>query len=165
MINSDQEKLLLDLRLKRISYGEFKDNFGVVPYLLPVALKNRDAEFTATALSYYFRTGFDTSMCPELIELLLSDFHTRHEDLARVLQFDVRCPAAAPALAEAIRRQFAYLDEMGDYYPFVRKCLYALSTLRTQEAVAYVREFAADPDPEISRLAQHQLDENDNFEG
>ena len=83
--------------------------------------------------------------------------HFEHEDIIRYLQ-DFPDPRSVPVLREAIglKPPLKYLayDDYGAYY---KKCLWALQSIGTPEAIDLIREYAESGLPELRYQATHRL--------
>ena len=77
-----------------------------------------------------------------LCRLLLADYHSRHEDVARYLQ-GLRDPRSVDALYDACFLDLPYFIDDGD--ALARKCTWALSDIGTPEAVAALRRLTDHP--------------------
>lgn len=91
-----------------------------------------------------------------LVELLLADWHMKHEDITLELQ-RLRSPLAVPALQLTATRKFTYL-RYNDSQALARKCTWALADIGTNQAKAKLIELAASGDGGVSAYAQKRLD-------
>ncbi|MGO4500095.1 hypothetical protein AB4114_29895 [Paenibacillus sp. 2RAB27] len=149
-----ERDLVIKLMSRNISEDEFRNEFfsGKHPEqkiirLLERALVERnadDVEFTLFA-------GFDLfteKSVPILCELLVSDSHSRHEDIARSLQ-DLKSPESIESLYAAALLKLDYLD-FDENFALARKCTWALSAINTIESRRKL-ELLAQCDNEIIR--------------
>lgn len=101
------------------------------------------------------RTG-DLDVVPTLIELLGSEAHVRHEDVARWLQ-QLRDPRAVEALHAAALTEHGHLGHDGGH-ALARKCTWALADIGTPEAREKLRLLAEGDDAEIAGDALRRLE-------
>jgi len=107
----------------------------------------------ALGLVFQFRPAAD--YVPLLCELLLADFHTRHEDIALTLE-RLKDPRSLEALYHAAHAHFPYLD-YDDNFALPRKCTWALARIGTPEAFDRLRQLVDSSNPKISAFAQKRL--------
>jgi HEAT repeat protein len=129
---------------------------GYVLELLVEAVRQRDPDGAEAAL--ILASWFDVRgprYLEVLCDLLVADWHTRHEDVARALQL-LGDNNAVPAL-----RYTAELDlpcrDYDDYRALSRKCMWALSDIRTADAVAALESLVQSRNPRVRELAQYHL--------
>ena len=93
---------------------------------------------------------------------LLHEDHYDHEELIRFLQ-DAGDPYAISFLRQAIllKPRLSYLD-YDDYGFYYKKCLWALQSIGTVEAIAVIREFAASMDDALREQARYRLAKIEN---
>jgi HEAT repeat protein len=95
----------------------------------------QDADNVEAALTLMFRFDLiDQRYVRVLCDLLVADWHQRHEDVALALQ-ELSDPAAVPALLRAAVMDLPYLEH-DENRALSRKCIWALSDIRTQDAIA-----------------------------
>ena len=129
---------------------------GLLPGLLSAYIDERDpggVELVLTLLSRFDQYG--PVIVPQMCRLLLADWHTDHEDLARDLQ-RFSDPRAVPALRQAAEIQLEYLS-YNDGQALHRKCMWALSDIRTAEAVTALEELIRSPIEHVRELAAYHL--------
>lgn len=98
----------------------------------------------------------DIDTRPELLcELLAAEWHTRHEEIAGLLQW-VGGDESVPALRAAAEAEFAYRD-FDDSRTLTRRCVWALSDIRTPGAVAALEALAGSAVPRVRELAEYHL--------
>jgi hypothetical protein len=160
----DEEKVVNELYLGRISFEEFRSKH---PELLTndyienefeKAVNSKDKKVLGYLLSVLYQKGFSPELCPYLSDLMIADWHKEHENIAMVLQFDVKCPNSVDNLIKAMEFKFDYLFDMGDYEPFVTKCMYAIGDLGTDYALKRLNDLVECDDSIISEAAKHQLE-------
>ncbi len=123
--------------------------------LLQQARDTRDADGVEAALTVAFQRGLTPSLVPLLCDLILDDWHTRHEDVALALE-ELRDPQSTDALARAALTNHAYLD-YDENFGFARKCTWALARIGTLEAFQRLRELARCSNPTIAAYAIKRL--------
>jgi GNAT superfamily N-acetyltransferase len=131
-------------------------------YRLPLAtlaeaVRRRDPDAVDALLTDTHRLdqrgpGFVALLC----ELLVADWHHRHEDVASTLQAFAD-PAAVPALRAAAELDFPYREYDEDIRALSRKCMWALSDTRTPEAVAALESLTRSSNARVRELATHHL--------
>ncbi|SNT51354.1 hypothetical protein SAMN05421812_1088 [Asanoa hainanensis] len=127
-----------------------------LPGFLADTMHRRDADGVEAGLGLMAR--FDQlgpERVPVLCELLVAEWHHRHEDVARLLQ-QLADPAAVPALHRAAELDLPYLAYDGNR-ALSRKCMWALSDIRTGDAIAALESLARSPDLVVRDLAAYHL--------
>ncbi|RYD20415.1 MAG: hypothetical protein EOP88_15190 [Verrucomicrobiaceae bacterium] len=131
------------------------NQFSHAVFQLEEARDNRDADGVEDGLMPFFNSELGP-VVPLLCELVLLEFHTRHEDIIGLLQkaADAR---AIPSLRQAVllkpRLEYLDYDDYGSYY---KKCFWALKAIGTPESIAVIREFTASEDPVIREQAAYR---------
>jgi hypothetical protein len=92
---------------------------------------------------------------PVLCHLLLAGFHTRHEDMAFLLQ-KLKDPRSTEALYQACFLQLPYRD-YDELDILARKCTWALHDVGTEAALEKLRLLADDLRPAVSAYAKKRL--------
>lgn len=157
-INEVQKEQLKAVYLKNITFDKISFAGLEKTNLLLMVQRQKDGKLLEYILVYYYYAGFKESHCSNLLKILLEDWHNQHEEIARIMQFKLNCPGSIAPLSQAIENRYGYLFEQDDYYyPFVRQCLYAIASLRSEEAKSELMKFVNNVDPEIRVLAQTQL--------
>lgn len=96
---------------------------------------------------------------PFVAKVLPADWHQEHEYLIYFFQKN-ETKEAVPFIPQAIAAKFSYMydhDNEDDYYNFVRKCLFALADIGTDEALFWIRQYSQSEDPKIQELALEQV--------
>jgi HEAT repeat protein len=160
-----QRKAYWQFALKKIPEGElfaaFECNFREAPSETVRVLQQARAECSAEdveiALALIFRYEPSADYVPLLCELLLADFHTRHEDIILALQH-AAAPYSIPYLKEAVllKPRLEYLA-YDDYGAYSKKCFWALRAIGTPEAIAVIREFTSSEDLVAREQALYRL--------
>lgn len=156
-IKRNQKKQLELLYLQKITWEEADLGELASENLIAIARNGQDSELLEYVLVYYYHTGFHEIHCSDLEALIVEDWHNQHEEIARILQLKVSCKCSIEPLSQAIKNKYEYLFEQDDYYPFVRKCFFAIGSLKTEEAKNELKKYTGDPDSIIRNLAQEQL--------
>lgn len=156
-INQNQKEQLELLYLQKITLEEVDLGELVNENLIGIARSEQNSELLEYVLVYYYHAGFDEVHCSDLEALIVEGWHNQHEEIARIMQLKVHCKCSVEPLSQAIRNKYEYLFEQDDYYPFVRKCFFALGGLKTEKAKNELKKYTGDPDSIIRNLAQEQL--------
>ena len=127
-----------------------------LPARLAEAAHDHDADAVEAALALMdFFDQFGRRDVPLLGELLVAGWHTRHEDVAGLLQ-RFADPASVPALHRCAELDLPYRAH-DDRRALSRKCMWALSDIRTDEAVTALEQLTQSPDATVRELAAHHL--------
>ncbi|MDG4824616.1 hypothetical protein O7635_22430 [Asanoa sp. WMMD1127] len=164
MLTDAQRTAVWDFLLARTSEAEFVAAVGAdprtdadfLPGVLSDAVRRADGDQLEAALSlmvFFDQLGADP--VPLLCRLLVADWHRDHENIARFLQ-EYADPRAVPALRRAADMEFAYRD-FDDSRALSRKCMWALSDIRTAEAVAALESLTGSADERVRDLAAYHL--------
>lgn len=124
--------------------------------LLQNALMEKNAflveEVVVLLLSgHFFIKDFTLQLC----DLLLVDWHFKHEDIAMLLR-DARDPLAINCLYSAAEMVFDYLA-YDDTYQFGRKCIKALSVINDDKAVVKLKLLTESDIPSIANYARKEI--------
>jgi hypothetical protein len=164
MLSKSQYTAVWDFLLGRKSKADIVAALGVDPWveteflteLLADAMRRRDADGVEAGLG--LMTSFDQlgpERVPVLCDLLVAEWHHRHEDVARFLQ-ELADPAAVPALHHATELDLPYL-EYDENRALSRKCMWALSDIRTEEAIVALESLSQSENVVVSDLAAYHL--------
>ena len=125
---------------------DFRKSPNDTMQIMQQALDDRSSDDVDFALGILFRFWPTADCVPLLCELLVADFHHRHEDIIDTLNSPAEV-YSVPFLRQAIllKPRLAYLA-YDDYGTFYMKCFSALRGIATPEAVAVVREFTTSED-------------------
>ncbi|WMJ71956.1 hypothetical protein RCC89_02040 [Cytophagaceae bacterium ABcell3] len=97
-------------------------------------------------------------MCGQLQELITNDWHQQHAEIARIFQFKITCVNSIEPILESIKKQYSYLFDQDDFYPYVEKCVNAIRVIGNDKAKeALDALMRTSPDLEVRRLAKNQL--------
>ncbi|TAK19468.1 MAG: hypothetical protein EPO40_33150 [Myxococcaceae bacterium] len=158
----EQRQLVFDLALNRVSLEEFSRRAGLDPrqpgiaaQVMRHALQSRDPVEVECALLLANIGGISEHDVPTLCEILITPWHTRHEDVAGHLQ-RLRDPRSIDALSRAAVVKHAYLD-YDDSHALARKCTWALADIGTREARSRLEALSCNSDAELAAYAQKRL--------
>lgn len=161
----EQETAILDLATREIDDAAFCAAYGIeagdvaneVARLLQQAATTRDSEAVEMALLLGAHFTVPSAAIHLVHQLLVQTWHTRHEELVRLLQ-KWRDPTSVSPLAQAIqlKPRLAYLD-YDDYGAFYKKCLWALAAIGTPEAVSAIQQCATSKDAVLREQAAYRL--------
>jgi HEAT repeat protein len=103
-----------------------------------------------------FRFDLLSHKCVRVLsDLLIVDWHQRHEDVASALQ-QLSDPLAVPALRQAAELDLPYLAYDQDR-ALSRKCMWALSDIRTHDAAIALESLALSSNDTVRDLAVRHL--------
>jgi len=120
------------------------------------AIQARDADKVDSCLIAAYSLGIDESFVPALIELVVADWHFKHEDVALYLQ-RIGDARAIDALYEAAHARHKYLD-FDEGFAFARKCTWALADIGTDHAKERLKYLSSGSNKKIAQFAQKRLD-------
>ncbi len=149
LMNDNDRKLIFELVLNRISEQEFVHRFSVdinsnsVMELLICAYNEKNADGVADALIVAHKFNLITEGYVNILcKLLESDWHYKHEDIARTLQ-TIKSPSSIECLYRTALTKFGYLD-YNDSSALARKCTWALGDINTDESKRKLELIATD---------------------
>jgi len=122
---------------------------------LKEAYKRQDGEAVELALMQCYDKFDRSDYVAVLIDLLLEDWHYKHEDIALELQ-RIQSPLAVDALHQTAIKKFAYLD-YNYSHALARKCTWALCKIGTEEAKQRLIQLTDFEDSEVVSYAQKRL--------
>lgn len=164
MMNDSEKNLIRNLTLKKITKENFLKEFSFNPTqdkeylkkLLRSAYKNKKVDdiYYLLNLASIFEL-FDQSYVDILCNLLLCDWHFKHEDIARRLQ-KLKSPKSIEALYQTSTTKFEYLNH-DNSYSLARKCMFALGDINTDESVEKLKLLSQSDDEEIKSYAEEQF--------
>ncbi|NME73016.1 hypothetical protein [Flammeovirga aprica] len=165
MIIKDR-KLVLEYATRKISETDFiskyphklDNNYMVNCFSKVLESKDtKDLEYLFMMLNFIE----EKSLCPILCELLVECWHSKHDNIATILQFDVDYPECVDFVVEAIHLECKL------WYPsyresFIKKCTYILAYLETEKALEKLKELSNSSDDLIKKYALDQINEIEN---
>ena len=141
-----------DVLLKMAS-DEFSDDYALTA--LVSSAKSGVADAVKFAIRDVVAVGIRSSHVEPLIALLRLDWHTRHEDIAGLLQ-RAADDRASDVLFETATRKFDYL-EYDENEGLARKCTWALADIGSDTAVSYLRALAENGNDLVAGYAAKRL--------
>ena len=160
-----EKQLIMSYTFKKITKEEFLKRFPVDltkenNYILSELLRafdTKDKDVILYAMMILHLEYFtDRDKYVDIFnELLLVDWHDRHEDIASLLK-GISSSKSVDALFKAATVQYDYLD-YDDGYEFARKCIKALSSINNPEAIEKLRILSQYHIPEIAAYAVKEL--------
>lgn len=130
---------------------------------LETASKNKDVDLLGNSflVGFWFEL-FDAGAGQILSDLLLENWHRKHEDIAGIFQRIANTNKAnIPVLMEAIHSIPGYLQEEDFKYPYIRKLIYAIGAQPEPDNIKALKELAQSNDEEINELALHQIEKRE----
>ena len=123
------------------------------------ALEKTHSEKDAQSVKAIFHIGFtfnlfDAQTVPILCTYLNVCWHNRHEDIAIILK-ELKAESSIKPIITAIHRKCDYWYDDGD--AFIRKCIYVLSAMNTQESLAQLKILSLDANEIIKKYAEKEL--------
>ena len=95
-------------------------------------------------------------LCELLADVLIEDWHFRHEDVALAIQ-DLKCACAVEALERRASSNPNYL-EWDENYALARKCTWALADIGTDDARQALKRLSKSEIFIVRGFAQKRLD-------
>ena len=111
-------------------------------------------------LSRVFYLGFLLNLFNDSHKVILCEFikaawHKKHEDIALLLQFDIK-HSCVESVSVAMHLELDYMLDKGD--AFIRKCAYVLGDLGTEESIAKLKELSTSENELIKKYCSYQLE-------
>ena len=128
------------------------DTYGV----LQKAVQQRDPDKFEEALSACFPMRNREGLCELLAEMLVADWHFRHEDVALAVQ-DLKCACAVEALERRASSNPSYL-EWDENHALARKCTWALADIGTDDAKEALKRLSKSETLVVRDFAQKRID-------
>lgn len=117
---------------------------------------NNNAVMIEEAVVLLLTNSFTSSLyVNELCELLQETWHTKHEDIAMLLK-EISDPLTVNCLFKAAEIQFEYLA-YDDTYQFARKCIKAISSINSENAINKLKLLSHSKIEKISEYARKEL--------
>ena len=120
------------------------------------AVEQRDPDEFEDALTACSAMDATDGLCELLSQVLLEDWHFRHEDVSFATQ-QLKCECAVQALEQRASSNPKYLG-WDDNHALARKCTWALADIGTPEARRALERLATSETRVIRSFAQKRLD-------
>lgn len=124
--------------------------------ILQKAVLHKDPNKFEEALSACFPMRHSEGMCGLLAEVLVEDWHFRHEDVALAIQ-DLKCQCAVDALERRASSNPGYL-EWDENHALARKCTWALADIGTDDAKRALERLSKSETLVVRGFAQKRID-------
>ncbi|MBD2822911.1 HEAT repeat domain-containing protein [Xenorhabdus sp. 42] len=136
---------------------QYIDYFGKINlcYDLELSISNNDADAIDLFLYFGAVIGYDYSCISLLNELILMQWHYKHEDLAIILQH-YKHPSSIDSLYQVSNFELEYLD-FDDSYALAVKCIWGLGDIGTPEALEKLKILSESDNQIIRDNATNQL--------
>lgn len=120
-------------------------------------LASHDSSRIETALVALVSSELYSSaeLAPILCTLLANEYHFAHERIASFLQ-ELRDPTTTPCLVSTASKHYDYLD-YDESFQLARKCIKALSSIGTSDAIAALQELKSNKNSVIASYARKEL--------
>ena len=106
--------------------------------------------------------NFDNAKYLKILnELIISDWHYKHEDIVRLLEM-IDSYESLDYLYKAIYLKLDYLS-WDDNYSFKKKCIYAISKIGKQNALNYLEKISFDDNKILCECANEQIKKYKNM--
>ena len=122
--------------------------------LLKKDIENRDSKGLANTLAVIHIDGADKDFTSLLLQLLDEDWHISEEDIVSVLEL-IKDPRSIDKLYDVA----VNVPDYDDMRALAKKCMWALSSINTPEAVGKLELLRKSNDPIIKENATFQLEE------
>jgi hypothetical protein len=129
-----------------------RDKFVV----LQKAVQEKDPDGFEEALSACFPMQHFEGLCELLADVLLEDWHFRHEDVTLAIQH-LKCACAVEALERRASSNPNYL-EWDESHALARKCTWALADIGTNDAKRALENLSKSEILVVRGFAQKRLD-------
>ena len=164
-MNKRVQGYILDVCAKRITREEMQCKLNmteedVVDYtvdLLKMCLERKDAELTEyTVILTFIYNEYRDRYVDLYNNLLLCDWHRRHEDIAFELEL-AKSPTSVDCLYKTVFAEYDYLD-YDEFYVLATKCIWGLGEIRTEEAIEKLKTLTSSENTIIKENALYQLE-------
>lgn len=121
-------------------------------------LKYQDNNSMDIALSIIDWFEDSEDYLPLLHRLLVEKWHYRHEMVLNSIRY-YKSPSSIEFIAKAVNlSEIDYLvNHDTDYASFIRKCMWAIADIKTDESIDLLKSYLGDVNPVISQYADEQL--------
>ena len=164
MLKEGDKQLLLDFSLDLITLGELRTGFGAelsasnLLLILSQILENKDGVLLRSINSFFFKTSFIPESCEFYNQLLIEEWHKQHDDIANILQFNIKCPSSTAYFKKSIELKFSYLFHSDDYEPYITKCMWGIAKNKSAYSKEVLLAFSKSENEIIRTAALYQLD-------
>ena len=123
---------------------------------LDIACSEKSAELLddVVFLIFQFQT-FDISLAERFNELLLVDWHFKHEDIVLLLEI-LKSKDSLYFLHKAVYSHPYYLDE-DDMHSFEKKCIRAIFQIGKENALSLLEDISKNFEGDIRAIAERQI--------
>ncbi|MDV7696783.1 hypothetical protein N6B72_07620 [Chryseobacterium soli] len=136
-------------------------NETYIKELIKRARKNKDAGDIEEVVVLIYSGDFNNDQyIEELCGVILESWHFKHEDIVQILH-KLKDPSTVDFLYKVSEMHFDYLD-YDDTYQLARKCIKALATIRSANAIKKLQILLKSDNPIISEYAKKELDKLDS---
>jgi HEAT repeat protein len=162
-MNADEQQIVMNLFLRRISEEEFLRAFRIrrsdgTQFALSVleqAYRERDAVSVECGLGLGFRFGMSPQYFDVLVKLSEAEWHIRHEDVVTALD-ELRDKRSVDALYDAALKLHPYLS-FDDCRALAVKAIWGLGNLGDKSADEKLRILAKSDNSILREEAEKQL--------
>ncbi|AXW98437.2 hypothetical protein QMT04_19000 [Cronobacter sakazakii] len=158
---NERKKLIISLMRKEIDYCEFSEAFKAkyddidVCKELRLAYDLKDGQYVDLLLYVAAVIKFEFVCIDLLNDLITSDWHQKHEELARLLQI-YKSEKSVESLYKAALLHLDYRDYDEDFI-LADKCIRALAQINNSDAVEKLKLLYNEKNQYISNSAKKQL--------
>jgi hypothetical protein len=131
--------------------NEYAHTEEILNYL-QLAIENKNADWVEYLTIAAHDDGLNKMYSKVLCYLLNEDWHYKHEDIVELL-YDIKDPETVDCIYKAT---FRY-DEVDEMKALQRKCIHALYTIHTTEAIDKIKLLANSDDQMVSDFAKQFL--------
>jgi len=117
-------------------------------------------DFTFIEVLFKLASWFEVGevFLPYYNRLLVESWHFSHEWVIEKIQ-SYKSPSSIDFIAKALNSMnFNYLEQHDTDYPsFIRKCMWVLAEINTEESIALLKSYLENENPVIKQYADEQL--------
>ncbi|WP_260676899.1 hypothetical protein [Klebsiella aerogenes] len=156
-----KKQLIVSLMKREIDISKFYNDFNAfygepnICYELELARQNRDAELVDVFLYFSALINYDFKCIDLLNELIIADWHKKHEDLATILNY-YHSETSVEYLYQAALLELNYRDYDEDYV-LADKCIRALAKIKNKNSIEKLERLAMVENEKIKKSAMKQL--------
>jgi len=158
------EKLVLMLMGRKIEKQQYLEEEGIsidriseeLYEMLAYMIETKNGDQLELSLYVLFMfEAWNESFVELLNQLLDCDWHTRHEDVAMLLQ-KLKHPSSIDVLYKTVPKVFPYL-EYDEAFALAVKCIWALGDIGTEAALKRLNSLLSSENEIIVSNAKHQI--------